>query len=1716
MNYFKTKSKKSTVSRILSLLNIAAFLINTLAPSSLVFAQPAPQTILNLPPPGTMFTTSPEFTPALLKGVTLDMQNPLKFDFIVDTGNTKIEGDTLKEESKKLIKYFLASLTVPEKDLWVNLSPYEKDRIIPVEFGKTEMGRDLLAQDYLLKQLTASLVYPEDELGKKFWDRVYKRAQALYGTTNIPVNTFNKVWIVPDKAVIYENGGTAYVLESHLKVMLEEDYLALNKNLDNKNLGITQVAQKDAKVLNQVSSQVVREVLIPEIEKEVNQGKNFINLRQIYYSMILAAWYKKNLKESLLGQVYINQNKIKGVESRDMDAKQKIYEQYLAAFKKGVYDYIKEESDPQSGKAIERRYISGGVTAANVIQLTNDGDDFKDVPVSALPPAYQANLSATGLTEKVTVALVENPPADTALLTTTGVQNMANDFLTSYRQHGIDYTVDVKPSGANIILTIMQDRNSNPLLPNAQDLGNRFLKLGAKLTPLPSDPDDKAYVSKFELSPAGTSDQAILASDAQTVVSDFLKHDLTVEYKYGLKAEASGNDTIVSIIQTNRISPPLLPLTIINNFQALASKFPGSNLAFLPSDDFYTLKFKITEAINHPPEPFKIKVVEPVGLVSPAKRQAVAREVGNNIFNIPAEDIYIDLLTDSGTGAISQDQLAASMRGDESYAQSRSFERFKNTIKEVLGFDYVLPTHQGRGAENVLNGELLAGEKKKVIGNRFFDTTSGWISMNGGQEVELPIKESMDTSIPYDFKGNIDVEGLRQELQKNSNRVAYILMTVTDNTGAGQPVSMANLKAVRKLADEFKVPFFGDIARFAENAMFIKMREAGYADKSIPDIATEMMSLFDAVQMSAKKDTFSPIGGFLAMRNKSLYDQLSAAVIAKEGYITYGGLSGANIEIMNVGVREVLDENYLRYRLGQVRYLGEKLKEAGVPVVEPIGGHAVYVDAKRFLPHIPPSQFPAQALAMALYEEGGIRGVEIGSFLKGRYPPGFDKQGERGSDFELLRLTIPRRVYTQSHMDYVVNVLKELYAKRDQIRGLQIDGSPIESPLRHFQQKLKPMGGDSALLAGVLPRVNPTMALSWRPLKAQARSSFDLRTLFAQDPNRADRFLKVLNSGFEVDFSKNLIDTTTLKLLTSLADESGLKKAINQMFTGEKINETEKRAVLHTALRNVKRDQGGKLVAANGPVFVDGKDVMPGVISVLKKMEGFTKKVQSSEWKGYSGKRIKNIVNVGIGGSDLGPKMAVEALKPYKAGEIDAYYLSNIDGTAAADLMKKLDPEETLVIVVSKTFTTQETMQNATTLKNWVLQHYKGNQDVVKSHFVAVSTAEKLITDFGIAKDNMFEFWDWVGGRYSVWSAVGLSLATYIGFDNFLEFLQGGREMDEHFKNEPFENNIPVLKGLLDVWYGNMLGAKSSAILPYDQHLNLLPAFSQQFFMESLGKRVDRDGNPVNYPTGLVVFGAAGTDGQHSFYQLIHQAPEQTVIPSDFIGVLKSHNSLPGHHDKFFSNFVAQTEALAFGLKTEEVLASLKQDPKNAQADPAWLDFLAQNKTFPGNKPTTSILIDKVSPRTLGSLVAMYEHQIFVEGMIWNINPYDQMGVEEGKRVATQKVLPSLSNINQLGASGLSTSASRAVNKYVQANLKASDSAILSDKEVNVGGINLDPSKLDLQIKRDGNGVPLPINQQPIPNMRIDGFSPVIINISPIPDLPLLFGAVIQEHKPTT
>ncbi|HEY9007643.1 MAG TPA: glucose-6-phosphate isomerase [Ohtaekwangia sp.] len=537
----------------------------------------------------------------------------------------------------------------------------------------------------------------------------------------------------------------------------------------------------------------------------------------------------------------------------------------------------------------------------------------------------------------------------------------------------------------------------------------------------------------------------------------------------------------------------------------------------------------------------------------------------------------------------------------------------------------------------------------------------------------------------------------------------------------------------------------------------------------------------------------------------------------------------------------------------------------------------------------------------------------------------------------------------------------------------------------------------------MLPNQNPTETTAWQRLEMHFLNmqAMHMRELFHDDDKRFDKFHARFNDIL-VDYSKNIISEEVLKELIALVNEVELKDAIDAMFRGEAINQTEGRSVLHIALRN----------RANTPILSEGVDVMPEVNKVLNQMKAFSANLLNGTWKGFTGKMITDIVNIGIGGSDLGPYMVTEALRPYWKG-LTPHFVSNVDGTHIAETLKGLDPETTLFIIASKTFTTQETMTNAESARAWFLEKTGGKGEVAK-HFVAVSTNQKEVTKFGIAPENMFVFWDWVGGRYSLWSSIGLSIACTIGFDNFEKLLDGAHAMDKHFRDEPFEKNIPVILALLGVWYNNFFGAASEAILPYDQYLHRFAAYFQQGNMESNGKSVDRNGDPVTYQTGPVIWGEPGTNGQHAFYQLIHQGTK--MIPCDFIAPAISQNPIGDHHDKLLSNFFAQTEALMKGKTLEEVekeLGALGLD-KEAVA------FHAPFRVFEGNRPSNSILFRKLTPETLGSLIALYEHKIFTQGIIWNIFSFDQWGVELGK-VLAKKILPELTAAGEITSHDSST-----------------------------------------------------------------------------------------------
>jgi glucose-6-phosphate isomerase len=518
----------------------------------------------------------------------------------------------------------------------------------------------------------------------------------------------------------------------------------------------------------------------------------------------------------------------------------------------------------------------------------------------------------------------------------------------------------------------------------------------------------------------------------------------------------------------------------------------------------------------------------------------------------------------------------------------------------------------------------------------------------------------------------------------------------------------------------------------------------------------------------------------------------------------------------------------------------------------------------------------------------------------------------------------------------------------------------------------------------MFPKLSPLKTKAWDELKAHFENDMQkiqMKDLFAADPNRFQKY-SIQTDHILFDYSKNILTDKTLGLLLKLAVESGVKEAIEAMFNGEKINQTENRSVLHVALRNI----------SGGPIYSDGKDVMPEVKNVLAQMRSFSEKVHSGEWKGYSGKKIKYIVNIGIGGSDLGPVMATEALRPYWVEGIDAHFVSNVDGTQIVETLKLVKPEETIFLIASKTFTTQETMTNAWTARQWLIESAKDEKSVAK-HFVALSTNEKEVLKFGIDKANMFAFWDWVGGRYSLWSAIGLSIVLTIGYEHFESFLKGAHATDLEFRNTAFDKNIPVIMALVGLWYTNFYGSQTEAILPYDQYMHRFAAYFQQGNMESNGKSVDRNGLPITYASGPVVWGEPGTNGQHAFYQLIHQG--KVMIPCDFIAPAISHNPIGDHHVKLLSNFFAQTEALMNG-KTKKELQSENTPPE-----------LIPYKSFSGNRPTNSFLLDKITPFSLGRLIALYEHKIFVQGVIWNIFSFDQWGVELGKQLAG-KILPEL------------------------------------------------------------------------------------------------------------
>lgn len=537
----------------------------------------------------------------------------------------------------------------------------------------------------------------------------------------------------------------------------------------------------------------------------------------------------------------------------------------------------------------------------------------------------------------------------------------------------------------------------------------------------------------------------------------------------------------------------------------------------------------------------------------------------------------------------------------------------------------------------------------------------------------------------------------------------------------------------------------------------------------------------------------------------------------------------------------------------------------------------------------------------------------------------------------------------------------------------------------------------------MFPKINPLETKSWQNLEAHfTQNDFELRTLFQYNPERFSQF-SIEKENYLFDYSKNLIDEKTLELLLNLAEECKLEDAIKAMFSGEIINETEHRAVLHTALRDFSPE----------PILVDGENIKPEIKKVLDQMKSFSEKIISGAHKGFSGKEITDVVNIGIGGSDLGPVMVCSALKHFKT-RLNVHFVSNVDGNDIAEVLKNLNPETTLFIIASKTFTTQETMTNANSAKDWFLKN--GKLEDVEKHFVALSTNIEAVKNFGIAEENIFQFWDWVGGRYSLWSAIGLSIVLFIGYDNFEQLLRGAEDTDTHFKTAKFSENIPVIMGLLGIWYRNFYDAETYAILPYSQYLNRFPAYFQQGDMESNGKSIDRNGEFVEYETGPVIWGEPGTNGQHAFYQLIHQGTE--LIPADFIAYVKSANVVSDHQVKLLANFFAQTEALAFGKTENEVIEELKKEGKTDEE----ISKLAPYKIFTGDSPTNSIFFHELNPFSLGQLIALYEHKIFVQGVIWNIFSFDQFGVELGK-VLAKNILPKLIDDEHVNSHDSSTNA---------------------------------------------------------------------------------------------
>jgi len=1576
MTLFTPSRKITFLHKILSAFTAIIFVCSSIVPPSSVSAQGI-ATVMNLPVPGTMLASSQAYFPVLIKGIEINPTDPLMFDFIMDTGDTRLSDDRFEEESSKLVKYFLAALTVPEDEMWVNLSPYEKDRIIPGTFGHTEMGRDLLAQDYILKQLAASLMYPEDELGQKFWKRVYKKAEAKYGTVEIPMNTFNKVWILPKSASVYECDKGAFVVDSHLKVMLEEDYLALSMNQDSTKHGLGSATKGDLDVVTGITAEVVREVLIPEIEREVNEGEHFAKLRQIYNAMILATWYKKRLHNSLLGQVYADQNKVDGIRIDD-EANQEIYDRYVEAFKKGVYNYIKEDYNETTQEMIPRKYFSGGAAAKG---LTKGLDLLKGDELSS------GSVGSRGSNKRVTAGVngvfgdgSQSSPVssgkgiETVTVPDEQILHPIKIGTSGWRDQmdGQKFTFDnvgrtVSAVGSVMLEQWTQERNLRiGVTFGGREMAEEAAQRAAEVLET-FDGIDVVKGSRISTTPGGIALTRKERGDEAV--------DLDVHF------DASHNAVTFNGIKFF-VDGVVAPDTLTTQFAQRAND-PRFNKTYN----------KNSEAAD------QISEVDPVA-ESLARYDDTFSGLEQKVSNYLGANEDVTFVLDAMHGASPEFLESFESMGVEVVRtrpmKDASAPRTYSVINDKTG-QIETVTYKPEPVKKFLDKNAFKRFKQEAVDGSLYMAIDGdsdrlaiWVKKNGQVVEMLPNDLGILFASYLIDSGRTPIGPGGATMIVKTQPTTYALFALAKTRG---------LEAVdTPVGSKWFAQYINDLLIAVEESGHIVMRIGN--EVYFDDAVAEAMLLLE----------------IMANMGQDPVTALAAAKSGIKGYDADWQYLRNDIELEGdvVAVKDEIVKNLEERPVAFAREMAQNFPEAP---------SEIYVTISN-----------GEVKTLEEFETNGTWKVKPGDGIHFKFSNNAWVQFRLSGTEPIIRLyaegpTVNNRAAINDNVGAFLQIPSTLYADTQR----------------------------EAMSSPVMPRVNPTKTEAWKNLKqiakgarlkslynpqSKQKSRYDLRELTKADPDRGEKYTIALDDSFEVDFSKNLIDDETLEALLQLADETELQTAIEQMFKGKKINETEGRAVLHTALRNVTRDPAGDLVAANGPVFVDGKDVMPDVISVLNKMEAFTKSVRSGEWKGASGKRIENVVNIGIGGSDLGPKMGSEALKPFgRDSGIKVYYVSNIDGSAATEVMRDLDPA------------------------------------------------------------NMFEFWDWVGGRYSVWSAVELSLATYIGFDNFLEMLEGAREMDEHFRYESFENNIPVLKALLSIWNNNFLGAESFAILPYDQYMSLFPAFSQQFFMESNGKGVDRSGRFItNYKTGQIVWGAAGTDGQHSFYQLIHQGTR--IVPADFFAIARSQNPLPGHHEKLYANALAQPFALAYGLHIDEVkdqLSAKDFDRKN-------LNWQAAHQTFTGNNPTTSIFIDEMTPRVLGQTIAMYEHQIMAEGAILNIFSFDQWGVELGKVVAKEKVLPYLDGSkpsDELDAVdvGRGKTIKIAVDRF---NAKKAES-----QSSPVGGIDLNAQALDMTTTNEGEfPFPVPTSQMIQLMNQATGFVPTILNIAPIVNLPLILGLV--------